>query len=189
MSTRHTPSHRRPTFREGPRHVFDYEKLIEHDGEGIHVHVEPAGKGYVHVLNEADIRFRLAELPPHLLNHVSCIVLPRMTRKRKLFNIYGMQWAESIYLYPMPVDLRVGDSHALLPAHVAEARQFDAEVEEGPVIQWTPETIRHYYLENILIHELGHTLDQRNTSDKDREAYAEAFARKWGRWPKRRTRR
>ncbi len=189
---RYTPRHRKTTFREGPKQVYDFEKLIEHEGEGIYFHVEPAGKGYTHVLNDQEILARLHELPDHLLNNLNCVVLPRMTRKRKLFNVYGMQWGQTIYLYPMPADLRVGDYHTLPPAYVAEARQFGATVEDhptGPVIQWTLETAKLYYLENVLIHELGHTLDMKNSSTRDREAFAEAFARKHGHWPKRKPRR
>ncbi len=179
-------------FREGPKEVYDFEKLIEHEGEGIYFHVEPAGKDHVHVLTPDEILDRLHALPDNLLCNLSCVVLPRMTRKRKLFNVYGMQWDKTIYLYPMSTDLRAGDHHVLDDALLKEARQFGATIEQhtnGPVIQWTMETIKAYYLENILIHELGHTFDTKNTSTKDREAYAEWFARKWGRWPKRKPRR
>ena len=41
---------------------------------------------------------------------------------------------------------------------------------------WTEATIKDFYLNNILIHELGHLLDNRNTSYTDRERYAEWFA-------------
>ena len=41
-------------------------------------------------------------------------------------------------------------------------------------------TIRDFYLNNILIHELGHLLDDRNRSYGDRERYAEWFALKYG---------
>jgi hypothetical protein len=179
-------------FREGPKQVYDFEKLIEHEGEGIYFHVEPAGTNYLHVLTPAEILVRLHALPDNLLSRLTCVVLPRMTRKRKLFNIYGMQWDKTIYLYPMPASLRVGDEHSLPASYVAEARQFGATVEEtptGPVIQWSLDTIKQFYLENILLHELGHTLDTRNSSTRDREAFAEAFARKYGRWPKRKPRR
>lgn len=179
-------------FREGSKSVYDYEKLIEGDGDGIYYHVEPAGRGYVHTVTESEVAARFAELPAHLVSTLNCVVLPRMTRKRKIINIYGMQWAETIYLYPMPADLRVGDKHTLTEAVLAEARQFGATIEEhsgGPVIQWTPETIKPYYLENILLHELGHVVDRKNTSEKDREAFAEHFARQYGRWPKRKRKR
>ena len=45
---------------------------------------------------------------------------------------------------------------------------------------WTKSAINDFYLNNILIHELGHLLDDRNTSYTDRERYAEWFAIKHG---------
>ncbi len=189
---RYTRSHRKTIFREGPKDALDFEKCIEHDGDDIYFHIEPAGKGYRHVLTEGEILARLHELPDHLLKNLNCVVLPRMTRKRERFNIYGLQWGKTIYLYPMEDNLKVGEHHNLEKAVVDEARQFGATIEEtktGPIIHWTEETVKAYYLENILIHELGHTYDEKNSSSRDREAYAEWFARKYGRWPKRKPRR
>jgi len=189
---RHTASHRKTIFREGPKDALDFEKMISHEGDDIYFHIETPGKGYTHVVTEDEILSRLHELPDHLLCNLNCVVLPRMTRKRERFNIYGLQWGNSVYLYPMESCLTVGAKHKLGIDVVNEARQFGATIEEtktGPIIHWTPETIKLYYLENILIHELGHTYDVKNTSVKDREAYAEWFARKYGRWPKRKPRR
>jgi hypothetical protein len=45
---------------------------------------------------------------------------------------------------------------------------------------WTESAIRDFYLNNILIHELGHLLDDRNDSYVDRERYAEWFAIRYG---------
>ena len=41
---------------------------------------------------------------------------------------------------------------------------------------WTEQAIRDFYLNNVLIHELGHILDDRNNSNRDRERFAEWFA-------------
>lgn len=41
---------------------------------------------------------------------------------------------------------------------------------------WTEQAVHNFYLNNVLIHELGHLLDTRNTSYIDRERYAEWFA-------------
>ncbi len=50
----------------------------------------------------------------------------------------------------------------------------------GWQLEWTEETIRDFYLNNILIHELGHLVDDRNTGYMDRERYAEWFALQYG---------
>jgi hypothetical protein len=45
---------------------------------------------------------------------------------------------------------------------------------------WSEASIKDFYLNNILIHELGHLVDDRNTRSVDRERYAEWFAIEYG---------
>ena len=69
------------------------------------------------------------------------------------------------------------------PAQKIEAAMFGAQwqVERGQwKLIWTEASIRDFYLNNVLIHELGHILDSRNTSHRDRERYAEWFALEMG---------
>ena len=51
---------------------------------------------------------------------------------------------------------------------------------------WTEQALKDFYLNNILIHELGHLLDERNTRSIDRERFAEWFAIQYGYRPTRR---
>jgi hypothetical protein len=39
------------------------------------------------------------------------------------------------------------------------------------------DSLRRFYLRNVLMHEIGHHMDSRNISRKDRERFAEQFAR------------
>ena len=48
---------------------------------------------------------------------------------------------------------------------------------------WTLDAVKDFYLNNILLHELGHLLDNRNTRTVDRERYAEWFAVHYGYLP------
>jgi hypothetical protein len=45
---------------------------------------------------------------------------------------------------------------------------------------WTEKAIRDFYLNNVLIHEIGHTIDDRNSSFQDRERFANWFAVEYG---------
>ena len=45
---------------------------------------------------------------------------------------------------------------------------------------WSERAIKDFYLNNILIHELGHLLDDRNSGYVDRERFAEWFALEHG---------
>ena len=70
------------------------------------------------------------------------------------------------------------------PNQVNEARMYGGRWEQDAdrmwKLVWTEEAVRDFYLNNILIHELGHLVDSRNTKYVDRERYAEWFAVNYG---------
>ena len=145
--------------------------------------VQPAGKGYVHPVTIAEVRARLAELPEHLTQGVEVVQFSSMTRKRQLFPLYGMQWGPNVYLYPIEASLTETYIRPPKPEQLIEARMFGGrwkqDGDEWKLI-WTPETIRDFYLNNVLIHEVGHVNDTRNTNIHKREQYAIWFATEYG---------
>jgi hypothetical protein len=140
---------------------------------------ESAGVGYRHVLGRDEIRERLSRFPQAFLRNLQVVHLSRMTRKKKSCPCYGMQWGSTIYLYPIEENRIETFSRPPRPAQVIEARMYGGRwVQRGREWQlvWSEEAIRDYYLNNILVHELGHLVDDRNTGYQDRERYAEWFA-------------
>jgi len=154
------------------------------DSTDYRVVVQDAGPGYSHVVTEKDVRNRLAQLPESMLYPLHTVQLSRMTRKKRSFPCYGMQWGPTLYLYPIETELIEYFNRPPRPAEYNETRQFGGKwVQHASslwTLVWTRETIRNFYLNNILIHELGHLLDDRNTSYRDRERYAEWFAIEYG---------
>ena len=140
---------------------------------------QPAGSGYRHVVTEAEIRERLEQLPAELLHPLEVVQLSRMTRKKKMYPCYGMQWGSALYLYPIEQSLIEYFSRPPKPNQRIEAKMFGGVwSQQGRLweLRWTEQSIRDFYLNNVLIHELGHLLDDRNRSYVDRERYAEWFA-------------
>jgi len=153
------------------------------DREQIHYIMQPAGTGYVHPATLDEIRDRIAQLPPRLTRSLEVVQLSRMTRKRALFPCYGMQWGSSVYLYPIEETLIEHFALPPKPQQRIEAEMYGGRWHnEGGQwrLEWTEETIRDFYLNNILIHEIGHICDDRNTSFTDRERYADWFAVEYG---------
>ncbi len=142
--------------------------------------VQQPGRGYQHVVTEQDVRQRLSGLPAGFTTPLQVVQLSRMTRKKRSFPCYGMQWGTAIYLYPIETELVEYFGRPPRPAEYNETRLFGGKWEQqgGRVwkLTWTPATIRDFYLNNVLIHELGHLLDKRNNSYQDRERFAEWFA-------------
>jgi hypothetical protein len=141
--------------------------------------VEPPGRGFIHPVSAAQVRERVAHLPQGLLKNLQVVQFSRMTRKRLLFPCYGMQWGTAVYLYPIEETLVETYAHAPRPEQLIEARMYGGRWEQHETewqLRWTEETVRDFYLNNVLIHEIGHTLDDRNGSFVDRERYANWFA-------------
>lgn len=144
---------------------------------------QPAGAGFRHLLTEADVRARLAQLPRWMVEPLEVVQFSRMTRKKRHAPCYGLQWGNTIYLYPIEESLVENFCQPPGPAQKIEASMYGARWEVGGGtwrLIWTEAAARDFYLNNVLIHELGHILDNRNTSTKDRERFAEWFALEHG---------
>jgi len=146
--------------------------------------VQPPGPGYRHVLTPQDIRKRLRQLPSHFLAPLEVVQLSRMTRKKERYACYGMQWGTTLYLYPMESSRVEYHPRPPKPNQRQEAEMYGgrwSQIEPGIwKLAWSERAIRDFYLNNILIHELGHLLDDRNTTYTDRERFAEWFALEYG---------
>lgn len=161
-----------------------YEPEEEKPETGYRTIVQEPGAGYRHILTPDDVHDRLAQLPKQFLEPLEVVQLSTMTRKKRSFPCYGMQWGSSLYLYPIEESLEEHFHYRPKPDVINECRMYGGVWEQGAgttwVLRWSEEAIRDYYLNNILIHELGHLLDDRNTSHADRERYAEWFAIEYG---------
>lgn len=145
--------------------------------------VQPPGDGYIHPVTVEEVRERIAALPPRFQKGIEVIQFSRMTRKQAFFPRYGMQWGPNIYLYPIEDSLVEVHVQPPRPQQLIEARMYGGEwVEDGELwlLKWTRETIRDFYLNNVLVHEIGHVHDNRNTSFDARERYANWFATEYG---------
>lgn len=150
--------------------------------------VQEPGAGYRHVVTREEVIARLNELPAELLRPLQFLQLSRMTRKKQSFPCYGMQWGATIYLYPMEESLTESYHWPPKPSQVVEAEMYGGRwTNTGGSswsLIWTEDAIKDFYLNNILIHELGHLLDNRNRGYTDRERFAEWFAVRYGyQWP------
>ena len=146
---------------------------------GFQVIKQDPGPGYEHVVTEKEVRHRLSELPRAFVEPLEVVQFSRMTRKKRGLPCYGMQWGTAIYLYPLETELVEHFNRPPRPTEYQETRAYGGRwIQNGSYwkLIWTPKTIRDFYLNNILIHELGHLLDHRNSSYGDRERFAEWFA-------------
>lgn len=154
-----------------------------HGRGALMIAIQPAGIDYMHPVTETEVRERLAQLPRHYTRDLEVVQLSRMTRKRRTFPCYGMQWGQSVYLYPIESNLVELYSVPPKPAQRIEARMYGAawaQCNDHWTLTWTLESIKDFYLNNVLIHEVGHLNDPRNTTYRERERYANWFAIEYG---------
>ena len=161
----------------------DWHEPINHD-QGYRFVVQSPGAGYSHVVSAEQVRQRLAEVPAEYLKGLEVIQFSRMTRKKQSFPCYGMQWGATLYLYPIEESLEEWFTVPPRPEIYNEARMYGGRWDEPAPgswrLCWTPAAIKDFYLNNILIHELGHLVDDRNSNYEDREKFAEWFAVQFG---------
>jgi hypothetical protein len=141
------------------------------------------GKGFIHPVTADDVRERVRQLPEQYQTRLEVVQLSRMTRKRRLFPCYGLQWGSAVYLYPIEESLEELYLRAPRPAQRIETEMYGGRwVEDGAYwkLIWTEGTVRDFYLNNVLIHEIGHVNDDRNTSFRKREQFADWFAVEFG---------
>ncbi|MFK7820415.1 MAG: hypothetical protein AB8G99_16965 [Planctomycetaceae bacterium] len=141
------------------------------------------GKDHFHPISTAEAKARIEQLPKRFVQGLDVVQFSKMTKKRAIFPVYGMQWGSTVYLYPIEDSLTEVYSQPPNPQVVIDTKMYGGKWSQDKnrwTLTWTRETIRDYYLNNILIHEVGHINDERNTSYRDREAYANWFAIEYG---------
>jgi hypothetical protein len=155
-----------------------------HGGEGFRIITREPGDGYVHVVTASQVRSRLAQLPSAFVRDLEVVELAGMTRKKESARCYGLQWGPAVYLYPFDESLEEWRDQ---PPSLLEYRttsmfggRWDRPTHDRWRLIWTEATARDFVLNDVLIHEIGHLNDKRNTNYDKREAYAEWFAIEYG---------
>lgn len=162
----------------------DWHEPREEGNGDYRIIVQRPGDGYAHVVTPEQVRERLAAVPQEFLSGLDVIQFSRMTRKKQSFPCYGMQWGSTLYLYPLESSLEEWFVVPPRPEVVNESRMYGGRWDEPYTgawrLTWSRPAIEDFYLNNILIHELGHLIDDRNTGYTDRERFAEWFAIQYG---------
>jgi hypothetical protein len=154
------------------------------EADNYRIVVQDPGPGYRHVVTPAQIRERLKQVPQQFLEQLEVVQLSKVTRKKQSFPCYGMQWGNALYLYPIEESFVEQYDCPPRPNLVNETRMYGGRWDEPSpgvwTLTWSEQAAEDFYLNNILIHELGHLVDERNTGYIDRERYAEWFAVHYG---------
>ena len=153
------------------------------DSDVIQLYRRDPGAGYFHPVTLEEVADRIEQLPAKYRQNIEVIELARMTRKRSLFPCYGLQWGSNVYLYPIEESLVETYTRPPRPEQMIEAKMYGGVwIQDGKLwtLSWTEHALRDFYLNNVLIHEIGHVNDTRNRNQNARERYADWFAIEYG---------
>jgi hypothetical protein len=183
---RGTPPETQASFFPGE----DWHEPVEGERDGYRIIEKDPGEEWIHVVTPGEIADRLSEMPAWTLEELDVVQLSNITKKKKRFPCYGLQWGTALYLYPVNEDLVEIYCVPPRPKLLIETKMYGGvwktcESEKLWILEWSEKTIRDFYLNSVLIHELGHLVDDRNTSYDSRERYADWFAIEYGYLPTR----
>lgn len=112
-------------------------------------------EGFILPCSAKEVEARLRSFPPEFIKGLRAVFILPGTQKqlrswRRSMAFYGHYWNSCVFLHAYPFG-------------------------------WTNlDTLRRFYLRDVLIHEIGHHVDTWNTTREDREKFADEFALKYG---------
>lgn len=148
-------------------------------------------------VNVDEIKEFLAKLPSEHTENLTHVWLKKMSNKEyeKEGSYQGCFICGSgvnlIVLHPFPVDLKMKFGHKKPSNKTLKwYAPYEPEllhVNKEWILKWTEEKIKRYYLEGLLLHEIGHQIDSvykrfwsAHYSRKKGEDFANNFAYYWG---------
>ncbi len=145
--------------------------------------VDPLPKGYVYPCSIDDIRSAIERLPKKVLRNVSLIHLSNQVKMNPGVDAHICDGSE-IRIYPVPEKLRWNyGRNKPNPALAQERLEFGAywqTIDGEWWLCWDKDSLRDYALKHVLLHEIGHSLDNTYYGTNRGERVAEAFAHRLG---------
>jgi len=132
-------------------------------------------------VTEAEVAETLAAVPEHFLSGLRAVFLLGGSRRQELSSgrlfVFGRYGSGCVFLHAFPL-ARMREKWRSLPKPSVR-REYERagatweQKADGWVRVFTAESLRAFYLRDVLIHEIGHHIDR--FSQKDRRA-SESFA-------------
>jgi hypothetical protein len=153
------------------------------------IKVEKTHKDFVFPVTSEDIQAALDRVPSKFISGIKAILVPSGSKKQtkvvKSLLLYGEYWQECVFLHPYPrAEMTWRYDKTPNPTVLHEYQRAGAIVRPdraGICISFDEGALRQFYLRDVLMHEIGHHVDvQRNRSRREREVFAEWFAREYG---------
>ena|SRR2546426_923875 len=168
-----------------------YAKYFKHFGDVDMplIQIEPTHKDFVFPISVDDIRSTLMRIPRQFLLGIKAILVPSGSKKQiaamKNRFMHGEYWQSCIFLHPCPRGLmkRVYETvpNPTVVQTYTRAGATMVRRNTGVEISFDPESLRRFYLRDVLIHEIGHHVaGPERAASRQSESFAKWFASEYG---------
>jgi hypothetical protein len=170
-----------------------WEKYFDriHNSPDLTIIVQPVHSDFVLPIDKASIREALSAVPKKFLQGLKGVVTLSGSKKQEkasnsLF-AYGVYTSNVIFLHPFPKKFLDRIRRGLpKPSALQEFERAGAKItRDGKYwrMQFDEIALKQFYLKEVLLHELGHHVDSKNSrfkTDKKAEGFADWFASEYG---------
>jgi hypothetical protein len=158
------------------------ERPCEQDELPIFIRDNPS-RDFYYPIEEKDIREHLNQLPSELTSGITHIWLHRTEIDEKFQGMFiSGSGVNLLVLNAFPKDLRMNFGNRKPTLRILRLYSqwtpdlFFDEIAQNWYLQWTEGAIKDYFLNGLLLHELGHFVDRRNLFTKTNKSKSENFA-------------
>ena len=153
--------------------------------------IEQTRDDFLMPVTPRDLKRMLADVPIEYVHGLKAIfLLGGSSKQGKVFYsslyCYGTYWSDCIFLHPYPRNrMRMYINRRPKPSLLQEYRRVGALVthddQDGVWIRFSRESLKKFYLQDVLLHELGHHVDRdADKNGRRSEGFADWFASEYG---------
>lgn len=156
------------------------------------IEVEPSSEysGFIMPLSCDDVYEALNSIPDEFTDGLEGVfsMMGPSKKQSKAWSLYcyGIYWRCCIFLFPYPRGWMSFRAKRLQPHILQEYERAGAEIindgHKDLLVRFNDESLREFYLRDVLIHEIGHHVDRSSSAKKTTkvEGFANWFATEYG---------
>jgi hypothetical protein len=175
-----------PWFSITHRKMHALERAMKKIVDKPYIEVEPAAPGFIIPCTESEIRETITRIPSEFLKGLEAIIviggIKKMTKAYRKY-YYGTYCNNWIFLAAFPQNWLTLKWRSISPKELMLYRQAGAKVEEikgGIQAIFDSSSLKQFYLQYVLMHEIAHHVDQEKTTYRKQENFADWFATEYG---------
>lgn len=179
-----------PFYSQADKVVYQHLDQMQKEGLTYFFEYQPIA-GFVRPINMADIKKVIAHIPDIFITDLKGVFLCPGSKKQGRFssNVFGCysEFYKSICIFPFPDDLCFYFKNRPKPSVCLEYERHGAKWKQDErywQLEFNLESLRSFYLRDVLVHEIGHHVDNislsKDRSNGQKERFAEWFAIEFG---------